>query len=117
MSTAVAINEDKLNALLGKVVGDFGAALSADLVYSACPSARRRTAALTGRSERMRASDPVEREGRSCHTRSQNFKAAGHVTSKNSRRMPSANQMKRYSDSWANLLCFMKYASIACCPT
>ena len=33
MSTAVAINEDKLNAFLGKVVGDFGAALSADLVY------------------------------------------------------------------------------------
>src|SRR6266850_4041131 len=33
MSTSVAINEDKLNAFLGKVVGDFGAALSADLVY------------------------------------------------------------------------------------
>ena len=33
MSTAAAINEDKLNAFLGKVVGDFGAALSADLVY------------------------------------------------------------------------------------
>ena len=33
MSTAVTINEDKLNAFLGKVVGDFGAALSADLVY------------------------------------------------------------------------------------
>ena len=33
MSTAAAINEEKLNAFLGKVVGDFGAALSADLVY------------------------------------------------------------------------------------
>src|SRR2546428_338063 len=33
MSTSATINEDKLNAFLGKVVGDFGAALSADLVY------------------------------------------------------------------------------------
>src|ERR1700704_868969 len=28
-----AINEDKMNAFLGKVVGDFGAALSSSLVY------------------------------------------------------------------------------------
>lgn len=27
------INEDKMNAFLGKVVGDFGAALSSSLVY------------------------------------------------------------------------------------
>ena len=28
-----AINEDKMNAFLGKVVGDFGASLSSALVY------------------------------------------------------------------------------------
>src|SRR6202171_5104636 len=35
MSTAAqrTINEDKMNELLGKVVGDFGAALSSSLVY------------------------------------------------------------------------------------
>jgi hypothetical protein len=36
MSTAgqaQAINEDKMNAFLGKVVGDFGASLSSPLVY------------------------------------------------------------------------------------
>jgi SAM-dependent methyltransferase len=33
MSTPVAVDQGKLDAFLGKVVGDFGAALSADLVY------------------------------------------------------------------------------------
>jgi hypothetical protein len=30
---AQSINEDKMNAFLGKVVGDFGASLSSALVY------------------------------------------------------------------------------------
>lgn len=33
MSAVAPINEDKMNAFLGKVVGDFGAALSSSLVY------------------------------------------------------------------------------------